>query len=378
MRIAHFAKYSFVRIGGMERHVGILTRALAAQGVDVTVFAYDPTGTFQANTVDGVKVEPVPTLIHLSSQSVAPALIARSRRLARDRPFDVVHQHWPDPFAHLAASLVPGRPAHVVSWHSDIVRQRVLRPLYRALAPRILARPDALIGATKAHLRSAQIDCFAPPERRYVIPYSIDTAPFNPTSKLTRNAQALRSQFGGAPLIFALGRHVYYKGFEILIRAMARIPAILLLGGEGPLTPHLRKMAVGIGARVEFLGTITEDLLPVYYHACDAFCLPSVAQTEAFGLVQAEAMACGKPLVNTALGNGVNELAPHDLCALTVPPGNDAALADALLRILNEPGLGSRLGTAGRERVRSSFTVQAMVNQMLTLYETVLEHRAHT
>lgn len=375
MRVAHFAKYAFVRIGGMERHVGILTRALAARGVDVTVFAYDPSGTIEPATVDGVKVEPVPALISLSSQSLAPSLITRSRRMARERRFDVVHQHWPDPFAHVAATLLPGRPAHVVSWHSDIVRQKVLRPLYRTLAPRMLARPDALIGATRAHLQSPQVACFAPPERRHVIPYSIDVQPFEPNSRLLRDAQALRARYGSGPLIFALGRHVYYKGFEVLIRAMPRVSAILLLGGEGPLTQQLRQLAADLRARVEFVGTITEEMLPVYYHACDAFCLPSVAQTEAFGLVQAEAMACGKPLVNTALGNGVNELAPHGLCALTAPPENVDALAEALQRVVTEPGLGARLGAAGRERVRSSFTVDAMVTQTLALYTALADQR---
>lgn len=375
MRVAHFAKYAFARIGGMERHVGILTRALAARGVDVTVFAYDPSGTAKPRTVDGVKVEPVPTLLHFSSQSLAPALIMRARRIAREQRFDVVHQHWPDPFAHIAATLVPGRPAQVVSWHSDIVRQRLLRPIYRAIAPRVLARPDALIGATQAHLRSAQMDCFAPPERRHVIPYSIDTSPFELTPRIAQDARALRMKHGGGPLIFALGRHVYYKGFEVLIRAMARVPAVLLLGGEGPLTSQLTQVALSVGANVEFVGTIPEDMLPVYYHSSDLFCLPSVAQTEAFGLVQAEAMACGKPLVNTALGNGVNELAPHDQCALAASPGDDVALAQALRRVLAEPGLGARLGAAGYQRIRTDFTVDAMVRKTLDLYDAVTDRR---
>ena len=376
MRVAHFAKYAFARIGGMERHVGILTRALAARGVDVTVFAYDPSGTAKPRMVDGVKVEPVPALLHFSSQSLAPALITRARRIARERRFDVVHQHWPDPFAHVAATLVPGRPAQVVSWHSDIVRQKLLRPIYRAIAPRVLVRPDALIGATQAHLRSEQMDCFAPPERRHVIPYSIDTSPYEATPQVLQTAHALRMRYGGSRLIFALGRHVYYKGFEVLIRAMRNVPAVLLLGGEGPLTPELRRLAIDLAARVEFIGAIPEELLPAYYHACDVFCLPSIAQTEAFGLVQAEAMTCGKPLVNTALGNGVNELAPDGLCALAVRPGDQQELATALCRVLSDSELAARLGAAGRNRVRTAFTVDSMTQKMLDLYEMVAGHRA--
>lgn len=359
----------------MERHVETLTRALAAHGVDVTVFSYGPPESRMACIVDGVRIEPVPTPINLSSQSIAPALICRARRLARRKPFDVVHQHWPDPFAHIAASLVPGTSAHVVTWHSDIVKQKTLGHLYRAVAPRFLVRPDALIGATHAHLRSQQVACFASPERWHVIPYSIDVRPYQTTPQLLQRAQAIRARYGNCPLIFSLGRHVYYKGFEVLIQAMTRVPATLLLGGEGPLTPKLRQLVNDLHARVEFIGTIPESELPAYYHACDTFCLPSIAQAEAFGLVQLEAMACSKPLVNTALQNGVNELAPHNICALTVPPGDVDALSNALTRIVSARDLALSFGRAGYARVTSTFTVATMVERTLDLYGSLLASR---
>lgn len=374
MRVLHFAKYSFLRTGGMERHVEILTRALAARGVDVTVLSYDPSGTALPRNEDGVHVEPVPTLGNVSSQALAPGLVTRSRRLAHQCRFDLIHQHWPDPFAHFAASMVPGRPAQVVSWHTDILRQRVLGPLYQALAPLTLVKPDAVIGATHAHLKSIQISRFASPERRHVIPFGIDVRPFTPTAQTLNAALELRAKHGGGPVVFALGRHVYYKGFDVLIRAMARVPAVLLLGGEGPLTPMLRQQAEAVGARVRLVGNIPEAQLPSYFHACDVFCLPSVAQTEAFGLVQAEAMACGKPLVNTALGNGVNELAPNEICALTVTPGDDDALATALCKVLSESEMAMRLGAAGRDRVNTSFTVESMVTKTIALYEMLSKH----
>ena len=375
MRIAHLAKYTFHRMGGIERHVGILTRALVARGHDVTVFCYDPSRLSTPRLIDGVHVEPIPTLASISSQSIAPRLISRCRALARERPFDIVHQHWPDPFAHLAATLIPGQPAHVVSWHCDIVRQRLLRPIYRAIAPKLLAKPDALIGATLAHLRSDQIPCFAPPERRHVIPYSIDITPFTTSTAQLQATAELRKQYGGGPLIFSLGRHVYYKGFEVLIRAMAHVPATLLLGGEGPLTSQLRQLSNAANARVHFLGMIPESELPLYYHAADVYCLPSIAQTEAFGLVQAEAMACQKPLVNTDLHNGVNELAPNNLCAITVPPNDELALADALNRLIQNPTLAARLGAAGYERISTQYTVTAMVDAVTILYNELLRSR---
>ena len=375
MRVLHFAKYAFERSGGMERHVEVLTRGLAARGVDVSVLVYDPSGQAEPRAVGGVHVEPVRPLGHLGSQAVAPGLLTRAWALSRTRRFDLVHQHWPDPFAHVVASLVPGRSAHVASWHSDIVRQRVLGPLYLRMAPRLLRRPDAVIGATAAHLASKQIDGFAPPERRHVIPYGIDTHPLEPTAEVLRKAEALRARYGNRPLVFALGRHVYYKGFDVLIKAMALVPAVLLLGGEGPLTAELGKLAAGSGARVVFAGSIPEDELPIYFHACTVYCLSSVATAEAFGIVQAEAMACGKPVVNTRLGNGVNEVAQDGVSALTVEPGDASALAAALNRVLGDPALAQRLGEAGRTRVHDDFTVDAMVSKTIDLYASLLRPR---
>lgn len=375
MRVAHFGKYAYLRMGGIERHVVDLTTALAACGVDVTVFSYDLSKRAEASVVNGVRVEPVRTMVTVSSQSLAPQLLRQVRQLDRKRSFDVIHQHWPDPFAHVVASMASRACAQVVSWHMDIVRQKILLPVYTTVAPRLLALPDAIIGATAAHLASVQVGRFAPPHRRHVIPFGIDARPFHPTSEVLRSALALRTRYGGGPILFALGRHVYYKGFEVLIRAMAKVPALLLLGGEGPLTPELRRLTEATGARVEFVGPIAEKELPSYYHACDIFCFPSVAQTEAFGLVQAEAMLCGKPIVNTELGNGVNDLAPHNLCALTVPPGDEDLLADALCRVLRDRGLAARLGSAGRERVLTSFTVENMVQRTIDLYERVVRER---
>jgi len=378
MRVAHFAKYTFAQLGGMERHVAILSKALAARGVDITVFAYDPSRCLEPGTVEGVRLEPIPPLLHLSSQAIAPSLISRARRIARTRPFDIVHQHWPDPFAHITASIMPGTRAHVVTWHSDIVRQKLLRTAYHAIAPRFLIRPDALIGATHAHLNSSQLSLFAPVERCHVIPYCIDSSPFSRTPALLREAASLRAAHGGGPLVFALGRHVYYKGFDILIRAMLQVSARLILGGDGPLTPALKQLSAEIRAPVDFVGIIPEHSLPAYYYACDVFCLSSTAKAEAFGLVQAEAMACQKPIVNTFLANGVNELAPHTQCALTVPPADVHSLQTALRILLNDPALAARLGKTGYQRLQQNYTVDSMLRKTLSVYEHVLNTKRST
>jgi len=375
IRVLHFGKFAFELAGGIERHVEVLARAQAAQGADVTVLAYTLDAKAKPRRVDGVQIKPVFVSVRFSSQPLALGLVARARQLAREKPFDIVHQHWPDPFAHLVASLIPGRPALVVSWHSDIVKQRVLGSIYRKLALMFLRKPDAVIGATKTHMASAQIDIFADTAHRHVIPFGIDPAPFELTPAISESVAALRARYAGRPIVFALGRHVYYKGFDVLIRAMARVPAVLLLGGGGPLTPELtqltERLANESAGKVVFVGSIPEDELPVYYHACDIFCLPSVATTEAFGIVQTEAMLCGKPIANTNLGTGVNEVAPHDVCAMTVPAGDEAALAMALNTLIEAPEYAQTLGQAGRARAIEHFNVEQMAKDTMTLYASL-------
>src|SRR5262249_22178391 len=133
----------------------------------------------------------------------------------------------------------------------------------------------------------------------------------------------------GPRIVVSVGRLIYYKGLEYLIDAMIRVSGRLLVIGDGPLRPRLERQAVvrNSGDRAIFLGEV-RDIVP-YYHAAYVFVLPSVARSEAFGIVHLEAMACGKPVVNTRLASGVPFVSPHGVTGLTVPPAHPGALADA-------------------------------------------------
>jgi len=183
--------------------------------------------------------------------------------------------------------------------------------------------------------------------------------------------ETIRRKFGER-IVFAAGRLVYYKGFHYLVRAVARVPgARLLIAGDGPLREELRRSAeeAGVADRVTLLGAVP-DLRP-YYHAADVFVLPSVARSEAFGIVQMEAMACGLPVVNTALDTGVPFVSPDGVTGLTVPPADAEALAAAVSRLLDDPALRERLGRAGRERVAGELSAGRMAARTLEIYREV-------
>ena len=379
MRVLHFGKFPARHYGGIETHVKGLTEGLAAAGLDVTNLVYDlgrGDGGIVESTVGGVRIVEVPCRRTVASLPIAPSTPGTVHRLSRRGRFDIAHAHFPDPLACACLPLAAGA-ARIASWHSDIVRQRLFGKAYGA-AVRLLFDPlDAVAGATPSHLESAQLRDFRP-RQRHVVPYGVDVARFAATPAVEARAHALRAEAGGRPIVFALGRHVYYKGFEVLIDAMRTVDAVLVLGGTGPLTPSLQARAAAAveAGTVRFVGRIDDADLPAWYHACTVYCLPSLAPSEAFGLVQVEAMACGRPIVNCRLDNAVNFVAPADDCALTVAPGDATALAAALSRLVADTALAAVLGAAGRQRVERHFSMKAMIDATLAMYRHVLSPAA--
>jgi rhamnosyl/mannosyltransferase len=374
LKVLSFGRLHGASHGGIERHVHGLIAGLSGR-VSFVNLVPSRDGRFHAHASGPAPVYEVQTLGTVASVSLCPALPIWARRLHRQRGFDLIHLHFPDPMSHFAALALPRSLPIVVSWHSDIVRQKLLGVLYRPMVEHLLRRASAVVVGTPAHYRSSRVlpECDLE-EKLAVVPYGVDFA------GLTDDAAAIADvrRRHGRRLIFALGRHVYYKGFEYLLDALPAVPdARLLLGGEGPLTGRLRERAagLGLGERVVFLGRIDDAQLPAYYRACDVFCMPSVELAEAFGFVQVEAMACGKPVVCCDLENGVTYVNRHGETGLVVPPRDALALAAALRTLLDAPDLARSLGAAASARVRGEFSIAAQAEGMLRVYESVSVQR---
>jgi rhamnosyl/mannosyltransferase len=169
---------------------------------------------------------------------------------------------------------------------------------------------------------------------------------------------------------------VYYKGFLNAVRALTEVPGTLVLVGDGPDRPALEAEAarLGVSDRVVFPGKLPHalDLVP-YYLAADAFWFPSNARSEAFGLVQVEAMATGCPVINTEIPHsGVAWVSPHEQTGLTVPVNDPSALASAARRLVEEPGLRARLASSARARAIEEFSDRVMAERSLAIYRQVL------
>lgn len=365
LRVLHVGKFYPPHPGGMESHLELLCRGLL-RDVDVRVLVSGEERRTVHEVRHGVPVTRIGTLAEVAGASLNPGMA----RAIRHAQADVVHLHHPNPTAALSYFASRHRGRLVVTYHSDIVRQKVLGALVSPLVHRLLSRADAIIASSPQYLASSPV-LRRHAERCRVIPFGVDAAELRQADP----AQVARiRQTYGERIVFAAGRLVYYKGFDHLVRAMRSVAAHLLIAGDGPLRSSLEGLAAecGLAGRVTLLGPVP-DLRP-YYHAADVFVLPSVARSEAFGIVQMEAMACGVPVVNTALDTGVPFVSPDGVTGLTVPPGDSDALAGAVTRLLDDMELRARLGAAGRARVESDLSAERMVERTLEVYGTVARY----
>lgn len=367
MHIIQIYKDYYPVLGGIENHVRDLSEALAARGHRVTVLATSQDGaTLVEQPRPGLTLIKAGRALHLASTPISPQML----RLARSLRGDTIHLHFPYPPGDLAAMLVPNRPPLVVTYHSDIVRQRTLLRAYGPLLDLTLRRAARVIATSPNYLASS------PFLRRYaakcsIIPLGIDAARF--ACPDAGGVAELRARYGGALLLF-VGRLRYYKGLHILIEALRATTAELLIAGSGPERARLESQAkqAGVAPRVHFLGDIPDDDLPALYQAADLFVLPAHLRAEALGLAQIEALASGVPCVSTELGTGTSYVNRHGETGLVVPPGDPAALAQAINALLADPDLRRRMGEAGRRRVAALFTRERMVDANEAVYRDVV------
>ncbi len=370
IRTLTFGRFADDNFGGVERYTFELANALRGEVEYTNIVARRGSNP---DAKDSARVVYARPFFYVAGAPVCPTMPFHAIRLHRRQPFDIVHLQLPaDPMAHLAALAIGKRVQLVVTWHSDIVRQRIAARLYAPLLRSLVARAGAIIAPTPVHFESMkQLAALSRPEQRHIVPFGFDLERY----RLASPGVAELRETIGHPFIFALGRHVYYKGFEYLIRAMALVKdAVLLLGGVGPLTTSLQTLVkdLRLEDRVRLVGRIPERDLPAYYQACELFCLPSIEPAEAFGIVQVEAMAAGRPVICTQLGNGVNWVNPDGLTGIAVPPRDPHALASAINRLLCEPGLRERLGRSAAERAQKTFSTAALRAGTLAVYQKVL------
>ena len=368
MTILQLGKFYPIR-GGVEKVMESLTEGISAQGIfcDMLCASFDGQKALQVIPLNAHgRIFVVPTWKQAAGTMLSPRMIGWLRAHAAE--YDLIDIHHPDPMAALALRLSGFRGRVVLHWHSDILSQKALLTLYRPLQRWLIRRADLIVGTTPVYvkespwLKNVQDKCIA-------IPIGIEPVAFDPA-----DAGELRSQYPGKTLLLSIGRLVPYKGYAFLIEAMKYLPddCHLLIGGTGPLRKQFEAQITeaGLQERITLKGWLTDEEVAAWFGACDLFILPSVMKTEAFGIVQIEAMSCGKPVVATRIpGSGVAWVNADGISGRNAKPEDPKSLAEAIRDVLKEK---ERYGEGAARRFAQYFRKEEMIQKTIMLYETLL------
>jgi rhamnosyl/mannosyltransferase len=370
MRILELGKFYPPERGGIETLLRLWCEGFVAAGDEVDCVVANRSARTERSQINGVHVHRLASLGMAMSTSICPAFPTAAFRY----PADLIHSHFPNPLADIACIMSPVDIPVVITWHSDIVRQKSLLRFYQPLQRALLRRANQIVVATPNHLTYSEwLSEFS--EKVMVIPFGLDLRRFEPPSVDLGKVAELRASAGGRRILLNVGRLVGYKGQRYAIDALKSLPdAVLWLVGAGPLEGELHRHAAlqDVAKRVVFWGDVPDPELPCFFQACDVFVFPSISPNEAFGLVQVEAMACGKPVIATDLKSGVPWVCRDGVTGTVIPPESGESLALALKPLLGDESFRQAMGEAGRARAYAEFSAPVMIERYRALFARLI------
>lgn len=368
MRVLLLGKYDFDDVaGGIEKYCKLFLDNLP-EGIEPFALYFNVNNQTVDKENSSYPVVKVGVWRTIASTSISFSVFSKLREIFKTFRPDIVFIQCPNPMMHFAYLIAPCiHHKLVINWQSDIVRQKRLLKLYQPFVNRLLQKADAVIVHSSDLKESIQLRS-CDNKKIHVIPIGVIAPSVNKHEEFLAGKDVFK--------LFACGRHVGYKGFDVLLRALAQLPVnvILTLGGVGPQTGLLKALAkeLNVDHRVNFVGFINEDDLGAYIMACDVYCFPSVSQNEAFGIAQVEAMLLGKPVIGFELHNGTTFINKNYETGLVVENKNVEQYAKAVLMLMNDEHLRQKLGRQAQQRAKKLFGLNEMVNKTLSVFYNCL------
>lgn len=361
LRILEVNKAYYPHTGGIETLVKQYAETFSNKADVRVLVCRDERGKTICETVNGIKVIRSGSLGTYFSCPLSISFIRHFHHFAKNA--DVIHINVPFPLADLALLLSGYKGKVVVGWHSDVVKQKKLLLFYKPIMMKFLKRADLILTATQGHIESSPyISKFR--EKCRVIPYGIDCNEYLKIKRKPILTEKLKNK--SAIKVFFTGRLVYYKGVDILLKAFTKIQNCeLFIAGTGTLENELKQYAKShkIDNKVHFLGFLSDDDLKCAFADCDIFVLPSVANSEAFGIVQLEAMVYSKPVINTSLPTGVPYVSIDGFSGITVKPSDPNHLAEAIKKLAENTELRNTYGQNAFKRVCEVFNSEKVLKE---------------
>lgn len=375
MKILHVYRTYFPDSpGGLQEAIRQISFALSAKGIESAVFAL-------SRSPFPVELQGHNSKVVRCRSWAAPAScdlggISAFRKFSELAKWaDVIHYHFPWPFADLLHLIVcPTTPA-VMTYHSDIVRQRWLGRIYAPLMQGMLGGMRAIVATSPPYAQTSPVLADTRHRNRVrVIPLGIDEGSY-PQCGDDGVLQRL-GLYQGAPFFLFIGVLRYYKGLHTLVQAAASVNAKVLIAGTGPEHAALLAHVCQLGLQnVVFAGQVSDAEKVALLQRCRAFVLPSHLRSEAFGMVLVEASMYGKPMVSCEIGTGTSFVNLEGETGFVVPPESPEALAHAMNTLLGDGALAEKFGRAARRRYEELFSGPALGKAYTQLYQDVLKNR---
>ena len=361
IKVTHVTKFAKPHNGGIESFIEMFNTCIKSENLNIEVLCCSNSdkSSFDNN---GVFYNRAKYFFEFAANTISLDFLWKLSKIKTD----IIIYHMPFIFAVIAHFFArPKYKKMIVCYHSDIIGyDKIMKPFWWIYS-KFLRIADIIHVQAPQMLEYSMVKNYK--EKAVVIPYLIDTkVTFN-----KENVKHIREKYKNQKIIFAIGRHVKYKGFEYLLEAMKSVDdAVLLLGGTGPLTKSFNEFISknNLQSKIKLLGKIENKELDDYYEACDIFVLPSILKSETFAVVQLEAMKHGKPVINTNLGTGVNYVSIDGETGLTVEPGNVEELAYAINQLLKDENLRQNFGHNALDRIEKIFDIAQNLNSYKGLY----------
>lgn len=368
MNVLHFYKtYHPESFGGSEQVINQIIRSTSSLGVESEVLSLTRSGDCSSLLVDGHRVHRARLNLEIASTGLSFEVFGRFKQLANQA--DLIHYHYPWPMMDLVHFVTRLKKPCLVSYHSDIVRQKKLLKLYQPLQKKFLSSVNKIVAASPNYLKTSQV-LAEYPDKTCVIPYGLDETTYPKAS--TELLSKWRNQLGTRFFLF-VGMLRYYKGLNVLLDALQGLDYPMVIVGNGPCEQALQQQALRLGLKqVTFLGAVSEEDKAALLELSYAFVFPSNVRSEAFGISLLEAAMFGKPMISCEIGSGTTYINIHNNTGLVVEPNDSNALAEAMTFLWEQDEVATKMGQQARQRYLDVFTAKQMALSYQALYQSLL------
>lgn len=354
-------------MGGIEQVIFQLAEGGIAHGYQAEVLYLSRRGSARAEPFANHLTHRSRLDLELASTGFSLSALRDFADLARQA--DLIHYHFPWPYMDVVHFATRLRKPTVVTYHSDIVKQKSLLRLYQPLMHRFLSSIDSIVATSPNYVQSS------PTLQRFqdkvsVIPIGLDQATY--PSATAQKLAYWKQRFAGRFFLF-VGALRYYKGLQFLIEALRSTPLPVVIVGGGPLEADLKQQARAAGlGHVHFMGGLSDEDKVALLTLCYGLVFPSHLRSEAFGISLLEAAMYGKPMISCEIGTGTTYINVAGETGVVVPPADPVALGHAMRTLWDDPVAAATMGRYARARYEQLFTADVMVAAYAALYRRLL------